>query len=115
MPGSSLSLQEEQKLLRGILMELDTNQDGRVSWKEIAAALKAQGLHMARLRAIQAMLHSDHNGDGYIGEDEMKEFIKYVSDKWGIDLTSNGLTGKQLVNCVLANMKIKLTACMLMK
>ncbi|GAB2268208.1 hypothetical protein Dimus_003186 [Dionaea muscipula] len=81
----SIPLKEEE--LKRIFQKLDVNNDGRLSWEEIVTAFRSQGLHMKHVRAFLAVHHADSDGNGFIDADEMKEFVKYTSDKWGISFT----------------------------
>ncbi|KAL8230902.1 hypothetical protein R6Q59_034371 [Mikania micrantha] len=72
--------------MKTIFKAFDTNEDGKVSRKELKSGLKSFGLRFAGFRAWRAMRHVDANGDGFIGEDEIEELTKYAS-KWGIIVT----------------------------
>ncbi|PHU18877.1 hypothetical protein BC332_10028 [Capsicum chinense] len=77
----SYPLSHEQ--VKGMLMRYDKNRDGKLSKQELTLAFKEMGLHFCSWKAGKAISSADKNGDGYINEDEMSEFVQYCS-RWGI-------------------------------
>lgn len=67
---------EEQ--LKGMFWRFDKNQDGHLSKQELKAAFKNLGAIFPGFRADRGLRHADHNGDGYISEDEVDELVKYA-------------------------------------
>ncbi|GAB4852131.1 hypothetical protein Ancab_016321 [Ancistrocladus abbreviatus] len=72
-----LTVSEEQ--LKEFLMRFDTDNDGRLSWKEVVAAFKYAGQHFCHLKAAFSVYHSDQDANGFIDEDEMNEFVSSYS------------------------------------
>ena len=58
-------------IVRTILTLLDTNNDGKVSAPESAAYLTAWGATAAEI--AEAFRQLDHNGDGYLTTDELRQ------------------------------------------
>ncbi|XP_070057790.1 uncharacterized protein [Nicotiana tomentosiformis] len=79
--GVSHPLTEEQ--VKGMLKKYDKNGDGKLSKQELRLAFKEMGLHFCRWKAGKALRFADRNGDGYINDDEISEFVQYAS-KWDI-------------------------------
>ncbi|XP_021285107.1 polcalcin Che a 3-like [Herrania umbratica] len=67
---------EEQ--LKKIFKRFDTNNDGRLSRKELQEAFNSLGSYAPSWRAGRALRHADGNGDGYITEDELDYLVKYA-------------------------------------
>jgi len=82
--GVSYPLTEEQ--VKGMLKKYDKNRDGKLSKQELRLAFKEMGLHFCRWKAGKALRFADRNGDGYINEDEISEFVQYAS-KWGFRIS----------------------------
>ncbi|OIT04145.1 hypothetical protein A4A49_00312 [Nicotiana attenuata] len=82
--GVSHPLTEEQ--VKGMLKKYDKNRDGKLSKEELRLAFKEMGLHFCGWKAGKALRFADINGDGFINEDEMSEFVKYAS-KWGFRIS----------------------------
>ncbi|OIT04147.1 hypothetical protein A4A49_00315 [Nicotiana attenuata] len=82
--GVSHPLTEEQ--VKGMLRKYDKNRDGKLSKQELRLAFKEMGLHFCRWKAGKALRFADKNGDGYINEDEISEFVKFAS-KWGFRIS----------------------------
>ncbi|TMW80523.1 hypothetical protein EJD97_018788 [Solanum chilense] len=78
---ASIPLTKDQ--VEGILKRYDTNEDGKLSKKELKAAFKKMGLRFCGWKVGRAFNHADIDKDGYINKEEMSELVKYAS-KWDI-------------------------------
>ncbi|KAH7567414.1 hypothetical protein ACOSP7_010711 [Xanthoceras sorbifolium] len=80
--SNGLTPAEEQ--LKCYLKRYDADRDGKLRWRELKTAFHSLGLHLSCVRAARALRHVDVDGDGYVGQEEMDELVKYATTKWGL-------------------------------
>ncbi|KAF7848790.1 hypothetical protein BT93_L1558 [Corymbia citriodora subsp. variegata] len=64
--------------LKDLLRSFDTNGDGRLNHTELKNAFEKLGSTAPQLRALQARLDADENGDGCINEHELNELLAFT-------------------------------------
>ncbi|KAF4362473.1 hypothetical protein CsatB_001399 [Cannabis sativa] len=79
---------EERIQCEKVFNHFDSNKDGKISWEELAKALKALGLGSSEEEVRDRMKEIDGDNDGFISFDELFAFqcahpdlMKNVSDK----------------------------------
>ncbi|XAR64063.1 hypothetical protein NMG60_11024266 [Bertholletia excelsa] len=64
--------------IRKLLIKHDQNKDNRLSRREIQNVFIELNAHFPWWRAWRGLANCDHNGDGYVDEDEMKDLVQYI-------------------------------------
>ncbi|KAI6689003.1 hypothetical protein NL676_025831 [Syzygium grande] len=64
--------------LKDFFRSLDANGDGRLNHAKLKNAFEKLGSMAPALRALQALLHTDENGDGCISEHELDKLLEFA-------------------------------------
>jgi Ca2+-binding EF-hand superfamily protein len=67
-----------EEVLRDILKKYDTNGDGRLSKAELTEAFRYLGSRNPSWRASRSLHHADADGNRFLSEEELSEFVKYA-------------------------------------
>lgn len=84
--GVKIKYSKEQ--LRNVFKKNDTNNDGRLSKKELKLAFTELDSHFPSYRAHRGLHHADANDDGYVDiENELEALVVYVVKKCGYTIS----------------------------
>ena len=85
MARKSKTYQPRPKLSREQLSVIfrnhDGDGDGRLSTTELTAAFRYIGAFLPSYRALHALLHTDSDGDGFIGEKDFELLVNYAEKR----------------------------------
>ncbi|KAL5198143.1 hypothetical protein ABZP36_001655 [Zizania latifolia] len=68
------------------LMQFDTDGDGRISRRELRAAIRRRGAWFAGLRAWRAVQRADTNRNGFVDDDEIENLIDVAEKDLGFKI-----------------------------
>ncbi|KAG6591370.1 Polcalcin Bet v 4, partial [Cucurbita argyrosperma subsp. sororia] len=101
MARKSKTYQPRPKLSREQLSVIfrnhDGDGDGRLSTTELTAAFRYIGAFLPSYRALHALLHTDSDGDGFIGEKDFELLVNYAEKRkytdalWSSQLLGNAV------------------------
>ncbi|KAL6317688.1 hypothetical protein AAG906_030442 [Vitis piasezkii] len=78
VPRCRVNVPFTKEQIKATFRGCDRDRDGRLSKEELNAGFQRLGSHLPCWRAWWALHRADANGDGYIGEGELDDLVKYA-------------------------------------
>ncbi|KAF8679267.1 hypothetical protein HU200_046045 [Digitaria exilis] len=71
------------------LKQFDTDNDGRISRKELREAIRRRGAWFSGLRSRFAIWRADRNHDGFVDDSEIDGLIEFAATELGFKITTD--------------------------
>lgn len=78
VPRCRVNVPFTKEQIKATFRGCDRDRDGRLSKEELNAGFQRLDSHLPCWRAWWALHRADANGDGYIGEGELDDLVKYA-------------------------------------